>query len=220
MNRISIKFCGFRTVDDVRKATDLQVDLIGFVLAPGRRRSVDPDILQEMASTAGFERSVGVLVNPTIDEIRRWLDLAPLGTIQLCGRETPEFCREVKRRFGLRIIKVFHVSETEDEDGFWPEAYAPWVDVALLDAASQEGGGTGTRFDWRKIPALRKRCRKLGLPLWVAGGLTPENVEELVTSYHPDGVDVSSGIELDGSKSRERMERFVERVRRCESKGD
>jgi phosphoribosylanthranilate isomerase len=220
VSRISIKLCGFRTPEDVRKAAGLEVDLIGFVLAPGRRRSVDPGKLADLASAAGIERSVGVLVNPEMDEIRRWLDLAPLGMLQLCGRETPDFCREVKRRFGVRLIKVFHVSEAGDGNGFRPEVYAPWVDAVLLDAASPEGGGAGTRFDWRKIPTWRKRCKSLGLPLWIAGGLTPENVEELVSAYHPDGVDVSSGIERGGSKSREQMERFVERVRRCESNGD
>jgi phosphoribosylanthranilate isomerase len=213
MKRTQIKLCGFRTLEDVEMIEGFPVDAIGFILVPGRKRSVSPEQISALVDRVpSGVLTVGVLMNPSLDEIGEWLSLAPLQAIQLHGEEPPAFCRAVKERFPVRVIKTFHVDE-EIKSPWSLQEYSPWIDVALLDSgAGKTRGGTGTTFDWEQISSFQKECRYFQVPLWVAGGLNEENVEGLIRAYAPDGVDVSSGIESDGKKDREKIKRFVERV--------
>lgn len=93
--------------------------------------------------------------------------------------------------------------------------YAGTVDAFLLDTP---GGGTGRRFAWDVIPGYAAAARELGVPLFVAGGLDPGNVTDLVGRYGPDGVDVSSGVETDGAKDPAKIAAFLERVRDIDQK--
>jgi phosphoribosylanthranilate isomerase len=90
-------------------------------------------------------------------------------------------------------------------------AYQGAVSTILLDTA---GGGTGRTFRWERIPPYLEAAHRLGMKLFVAGGLTPDNVSALITSYHPDGVDISSGVETDGVKDIDKIASFAERVYR------
>ncbi len=213
MKRTKIKLCGFRTIEDVEKIEGLAIDATGFILVPGRKRSVSREQFAELVDRVPpGVLTVGVLMNPSLAEIAEWLSLAPLKAIQLHGEEPPEFCRLVKGRFAVQVIKTFHVNEETQSPCFLRE-YFPWIDAALLDSsAGQTRGGTGTRFDWEQIPFFQQECRQHQVPLWVAGGLDEKNVEDLIRIHAPDGVDVSSGIESGGRKDRDKMKRFVERV--------
>ncbi|WP_164491691.1 phosphoribosylanthranilate isomerase [Staphylospora marina] len=213
MKSIHVKLCGFRRPEEVREAAALEVDRIGFILARGRRRSVEPEVFPDLVREAGPDRSVGVLVDPAMEEIGTWLDRATWKTVQLCGGESPDFCRRVKETFGLSVIKVFHVCQCGKQPAFPLDAYASSVDAFLLDAFAPEGGGGGKTFDWNLIPPVLDRCRRLGKPLWVAGGLTASNVGKLLGRIRPDGVDVSGGIERNGKKCPETMKRFLKEVR-------
>jgi tryptophan synthase beta chain len=215
VKRPLIKLCGFRSLADVEEAIKLDIDAIGFVLVPGRKRTVAKRDLPALVQWVPRHIwTVGVMQNPTLDEICSWLMLAPLTAIQLHGEEMPIFCRQVKETFpNLILIKTFHVSN-EIKQAEQLEQYAPWIDVALLDTGTgQNRGGSGKPFDWNQIPAFRERSTALHLPVWVAGGLTVGNVAELVGRYRPDGVDVSSGIETNGEKDAGLMRQFVERVK-------
>ncbi|MGA9173136.1 MAG: phosphoribosylanthranilate isomerase [Thermoactinomyces sp.] len=215
----ALKFCGFLAEADVVKAVHLDIDAIGFILVPGRKRSIKKEMLPNLVRKVP-ERvwTVGVLQNPSIQEIEEWLSLAPLTAIQLHGGETPEFCREVKKAFGVRVIKTFHVANRID-GGDRLAQFSPWIDVALLDTGTgKTSGGSGQSFDWNQIPPFYEQCRMLGVPLWVAGGLNALNVTSLIKRYRLDGVDVSSGIEADGRKNADLMAQFVERVKSCENR--
>jgi phosphoribosylanthranilate isomerase len=86
--------------------------------------------------------------------------------------------------------------------------YQDAVDAILLD---NQRGGTGERFSWGAIPRLREYAG--GLPIFVAGGLNPDNVADLLAEHRPFGVDVSSGVETEGAKDPEKITVFVQKVR-------
>ncbi|MBH8582316.1 MULTISPECIES: phosphoribosylanthranilate isomerase [Thermoactinomyces] len=217
MKKPFIKFCGFQSVRDVQKVSRLPVDAVGFILVPGRRRSVTRSRLPELIRhlSAG-QAAIGVLQNPSWDEVKSWLETASLSGIQLHGEEPAGLLRKIKSaRPGLHLTKVIHMQDA------WPEparlkAYQPWADAILLDtAAGNIKGGTGKPFDWRLVPAWKEACNKLNLPCWVAGGLDENNVVELITRYRPDGIDVSGGIEINQRKDGVKMRLFLERVKRA-----
>lgn len=218
MRRTFVKFCGLQTVADVNNAVAFDVDALGFICVPNRKRTVKEAELCNMRQyVPNTLTAVGVLMNPTVKTVEHWLSIAAFSAIQLHGDESPSFCRECKERFpNVQIIKAFHLEPTTVECNIEP--YLPWIDVALFDASFQgQRGGTGKRFDWSKIPTIATICREAQLPFWVAGGIDPTNVAELVETYHPDGIDVSSGIERNGVKDAERMKALIEKVRQIDS---
>lgn len=217
MNRVQIKFCGFRTEKEVDEAVQLPVDAVGFILVPGRKRTIRVDRLSSLVRRVAEPIwTVGVFQNAPLEEIIEVLEWVPLRAVQLHGDESPSFCRSLKERSTVKIIKAFHVGEEIADQRHLPE-FAPWIDVALLDAASgQRKGGTGQTFAWEKIPPFGEACRREKIPLWIAGGLHEENVLSLISRYRPQGIDVSSGIEAEGRKDPERMKRLVRKVKRYE----
>ncbi|MDR6224495.1 phosphoribosylanthranilate isomerase [Desmospora profundinema] len=216
MKRTRIKLCGLRREEDVAALYGLDVDAAGFILVPGRKRTVTPERVRQLQSLlpAGV-RSVGVMMDPSVQEVESLLETVPLDEIQLHGGESPSFCRRIKEQLDITVVKVFHMEESVDGNAV-PEAYAPWIGGALLDSSvGGVRGGSGKRFAWDQIPAIRERWKPLGVPLWVAGGVSADNVTALL-SYHPDGVDVSSRIETAGRKDPVLMKRLVERVRQVD----
>ncbi|MFC4078081.1 phosphoribosylanthranilate isomerase [Salinithrix halophila] len=211
--RTTVKICGLRRPEDVEGLAGLDLDAAGFILVPGRKRTVSMKTASDLVKRLprGIA-SIGVMMDPSEEEVDRWLSAVSFDRIQLHGEESAVFCRRLKERFHLPIIKVFHIGQKGPVDT--PEEYAPWVDGVLLDSSvGDRRGGTGRPFDWEAIPTVRQQWKKVGVPVWVAGGLHPGNVGELLMRYAPDGVDTSSGVETAGKKQRDRMAQFVERVR-------
>lgn len=228
----AVKICGIRTPETLVAVQDLPIDYVGFVFARSKRQ-ISPQeagrmiALRAERSGSGVEgwsgrfRSVGVFVDAEPELLEETLRMAPLDAVQLHGRESPAYCRWVKDSFGVEVWRSWPAApdirnHADGETAIREHrealaAYAGTVDVILLDTA---GGGSGLTFDWRTIPAYHDWCRANGIRLFVAGGLTPDNVGELLEAYMPDGVDVSSGVETEGSKDIEKIKRFVERVKR------
>ena len=212
-SRVRVKICGLKSVETAEAVGRMNPDLVGFVFAASKRR-VSPELAGDMIRTlkaAGSKAmSAGVFVNPTLTELEEAMASAPLDVIQLHGTETPEFCERVKARFaGILVYKVFPVS-AQDNISEQLDAYCHTIDAIMLDTI---GGGTGKTFEWECIPKYSAYAGSIGLPLIVAGGLNPDNVEDLVKSYRPDGVDVSSGVETDGIKDLNKISAFIERVK-------
>lgn len=185
--------------------------MLGFVLTESRRQvSVETlvALVQEVPAAMG---TVGVFVNPTLDELQHILDTVPLTYIQLHGQESPSFCAEVAGRFHVRVIKALPVRNM-DVLIRQLKHYAGTVHGFLFDTYHPDKpGGTGRRFSWEHIPDIQRHVGDI--PYWIAGGLTPDNVSELVRTYRPYGVDVSSGVETDGQKDIQKIARFVEKVK-------
>ncbi|EFM09759.1 Phosphoribosylanthranilate isomerase [Paenibacillus curdlanolyticus YK9] len=222
MSRTRIKICGLRDRETIRSMHGLNVDAIGFVFAQSKRQ-VSPelasDLIEEVRAwpTASSEGTaplaVGVFVNADLAELTSVVQTAELDVVQLHGSETPELCAAVKRALDVQVWKVFPIGRSAEEDAAGADArlqpFQSVVDAVLIDTA---GGGTGEVFDWNVIRDYEEAAAKLGVPLYVAGGLHLDNVQPLVQLYRPGGVDVSSGVETEGVKDIEKISTFVRRV--------
>lgn len=224
-----VKICGITKPETLRAIRHLPIDYIGFVFAASKRQVNEEqaaELLRELTSDSPNRRpqTVGVFVNPELDELEGILHKAPLDVVQLHGQESPEFCRQVKERFGVQVFKVLPVEgevESLENDGDggagllrMPDAYSGVIDALMLDTFdARAAGGTGKTFRWSVIPEYRVWAERAGIPLIVAGGLQPDNVAGLIADYQPHGVDVSSGVETDGHKDISKITTFVERVK-------
>jgi phosphoribosylanthranilate isomerase len=229
MRSTRVKICGLRDSHTIRAMDRLPVDEIGFVFAKSRRQ-VTPELAGELirevkklrTPSGAAPRTVGVFVDATMELLREVLQQAPLDVVQLHGNEGPELCAAARREFGVDVWKVFSVAENgqtgpagsaaADYGSSRLEAYRGAIDAALIDTA---GGGTGRTFAWEAIQGYLEAADRIGVPLYAAGGLHPDNVGELLEAYVPHGVDVSSGVETDGVKDIDKIRLFVERVKRA-----
>ncbi|MDQ0088107.1 phosphoribosylanthranilate isomerase [Paenibacillus anaericanus] len=220
MSDVILKICGLQSVEVLKSMINLPIDYLGFVFAKSKRQVTSSQavellsVLSEWTSSHNLE-SVGVFVNPTIEELQSLLAEVPLDVLQLHGSESPEFCREASELFGLKIYKAFSVRDDESihvEEIL--ERYNGVLDGMLLDTYDPHyGGGSGVTFRWNLAAPYQTWAKNQGIPFLVAGGLHAGNVGELINTLAPDGVDVSSGVESDGVKDITKITAFVERVK-------
>ncbi|WP_211745007.1 phosphoribosylanthranilate isomerase [Paenibacillus sp. Marseille-Q4541] len=220
-----VKICGLQDVEVLKSMKHLTVDFIGFVFARSKRQVTAAQAADLVNLFSEWEvrplpKSVGVFVNPKLEEVEGILEQVSLDVIQLHGGESPEFCRELKARLGVEVFKVFSLNsnpnELEEDIEATLAPYQGAVDAILIDTFDPlYGGGSGKTFAWDRSLPYQIWARKMNIPLFVAGGLQPDNVNELVNSYSPDGVDVSSGVETNGIKDINKMTAFVERVKKA-----
>lgn len=207
-----VKICGLTNIEDARHAATCGADMLGFIFAESPRR-VAPDRVREILETLRAEgldypTPVGVFVNvPEGDVIGTCLECG-IGTAQLSGDESPDFCR-LLTRMGIAVIKAFHIRDaTSIQTMYTYDA----VDYFLCDTFDpRRAGGTGRTFDHSLIEGLSEKFQTI-----LAGGLTPDNVAEAVAVVKPWGVDVASGVEAaKGKKDPAKVEAFI-RNARCE----
>lgn len=150
---------------------------------------------------------VGVFVNPTIERVVQAAENAQLTMIQLSGNEGSNFCNEVRRRTGLKVIKAFHIGNHADIRR--SSAYR-FSDFHLFDTARKGSfGGTGETFDWNLLADYHSE-----IPFLLAGGLNPHNVTEAIRIVRPDAVDVASGVEKEpGIKDHGKLTAFFQAAR-------
>jgi phosphoribosylanthranilate isomerase len=202
-----IKHCGITTLADAHLAAEAGAWALGMIFWPESPRRCAHDEAQLIGTS--LRRTVhltGVFVNQRLDEIDRAAEIAGLDVVQLHGDEGPAFCAEVARRTGAKVIKAVRVRSRATLQA----AAAYHTDLLLLDA-HVEGvpGGTGQTIDWDLV-----RQAKLGAPLILSGGLTPDNVAEAIAATQPFAVDVASGTEsAPGVKDPARLQAFHEAVR-------
>ncbi|WP_409346616.1 phosphoribosylanthranilate isomerase [Paenibacillus sp. MBLB4367] len=234
----TVKICGIRTYGQLQSIIDLPIDHIGFVFARSKRQVTADEaapmveLLSKRREAGTAPLSVGVFVNPTLEELRAVMRQAPLDVIQLHGQESPAFCAEVKEAFGFQVFKALPIASGQEKEGGASAGlsgegvtdeeriehllgpYRGTVDAILLDTYDPViGGGSGQTFAWDRIPPYLSWTKSAGMKLIVAGGLHAGNVGDLIGEYLPDGVDVSSGVETDGIKDIDKIAAFVERVK-------
>lgn len=205
---VLIKICGITNLEDTFSAIEAGADALGFNFYKKSPRYIEPakarEIIEQIPASI---LSVGVFVNEkSAKDIERIAHEAGLNAVQLHGDELPAYCSQLK---SYRVIKAFRVN-TE----FRPEDVLQFeVDSVLLDTYSrEEHGGTGKIFDWK----IAAETRKLFPRLFLAGGLTPENVAEAIKQINPYGVDACSGLEITGGKKDAiKVQKFIEAVRRA-----
>lgn len=184
-SRVRVKICGITRLEDAQAAIAAGADALGFVFYPPSPRYVAPEVAAAIIrQLPPFVTTVGLVVDPAVDEVRALLRQLPLSLLQFHGDEDNAFCAQ----FGHAWIKALAVKPDTDLAAL----AAAYPDAAglLLDAWHPDlRGGTGQTFDWSRIPA------QLQKPLILAGGLTPENVAGAVHQVRPYAVDVSGGVE-------------------------
>ncbi len=216
---VQVKLCGNTTLEDARAAEAAGADLLGFVIEvpveTPRKISLDRarDIARSLSKPA-----VAVLVDPSLDFALRAADATGAWAVQLSGSEPPDFVRRVTDH--VRTIKAVHVAPDGrvrlppgvKEPGSYLRGLEDAADFLLLDSAAPgKAGGTGQTHNWSNARATKEL---VGIPLILAGGLTPGNVAEAVAEVDPWGVDVASGVEAaPGRKDPSRMKLFVQKAK-------
>ena len=203
-----VKICGITNLEDALLSAKFGADALGFNFYEKSPRYISPENARQIIEQLQQEiLKVGVFVNEDLDKIVRIANIAKLDAIQLHGEEMPEYARELKAKTNLEIIKAFRVS-TE----FMPEDVLRYkVDAILLDAYSpKEHGGTGETFDWE----IAKKVQEVFQKMYLAGGLTHENVLRAIYDTWAFAVDVCSGIETGyGVKDRVKLINFITKVK-------
>ena len=199
-----VKICGITSVADAQTAAEAGADMIGLMFYEGSPRHITlPQAVEISRSLPPFVQRVGVFVNPEPAQVMEAITACGLNLLQFHGDEPSEFCTQ----FGLMSVKALRVRDAASIAAL--EQYQ--TEAFLLDAYSKAGlGGTGERFNWD----LAVEAQKFGKPIFLAGGLTPENVADAVRQVRPFAVDVSSGVESSpGKKDAAKVKAFIEAVR-------
>lgn len=201
---VKVKICGITNLEDATEAVSHGADALGFVFFKKSPRYISPSkakaIIKELPP---FISSVGLFVNEKKTTIEKTISQTGINIVQLHGDEPPKACS-----LSRPVIKAIRVKSLESLDPL--SKYKDRVSAFLLDAYTQEAfGGTGKIFNW-DIAVEAKRFGKIIL----AGGLTPDNIEQAIRWVHPYAVDVSSGVEAEkGKKDHRKMKLFIERAK-------
>ncbi len=198
-----VKICGLKEIQHVKAAVQAGADAIGFVFAPSKRQVSITQAQQLAKHVPKGVMKIGVFVNPTPEELQKAVLGVPLDYVQYHGDETPDFIAQQ----GYPSIKALSIHGAEDVQA----ATNYDVDYYLFDAPGTEyKGGSGHTFDWTLLEAAGIQRDKLIL----AGGLKVENIQEALSLVSPSMVDVSSGVETEGSKDTKKIEAFLQAVKR------
>ncbi len=202
--KTQVKICGLTSVADGLAAAGAGADMIGLMFYDGSPRHVSLATAGEISrALPPFVLRVGVFVNPEPDLVLRAIAECGLNLLQFHGAEDSDFCTQ----FGVMSLKAIRVRSAESLQTLGDFH----TDAFLLDAYSPSGlGGTGEKFNWD----LAIEAQKFGKPIFLAGGLTPENVADAVRQVRPFAVDVSSGVEsAPGKKDAAKVRAFIAAVR-------
>lgn len=195
-----IKICGFTKVEEIAYIESLPVDFMGMVLFfPKSKRNISIEQAKKIIEAAPEEiHKVAVVVSPTLEQVRE-IERAGFDFIQIHGTMAEDLWENIH----LPVIRAYNGETGAVEENDQIFAY-------LLDAASP---GSGKVWDWKAVSSFDAK----GKNIFLAGGLTPENVAEAMQTVHPYGVDVSSGVErTEGGKDQEKISKFVKEV--CKSR--
>lgn len=212
--RTRAKICGITRIEDIHSAANAGADAIGFVFYAPSPRSVTIEQAQELAKhVPAYVQIVGLFVNATVDEIAQVLEVVPLDMLQFHGDETAEQCQKIAQKTKRRWYKAIQVKPELDVINTIKSYQNVGASAVLLDAWHPElKGGTGHSFDWSQFP-------KLDIPLILAGGLKPDNVEDAIKTTNAYAVDVSGGVEsAKGIKDQQLIEQFMQGVHRGSAK--
>ena len=212
---VRVKICGISETADAGFAAEAGADFIGVVFAKSTRR-----VSLETARHIAFAiknanpkpELVGVFVNETIEKVEQTAKECGLDRVQLSGNETIEYCKKIS----LPVIKTVHIpvsAQAQEVSGIvasWYTAMKNRKFCCLLDTAVPgKHGGTGKAFDWEIVKEVAAR-----FPVFIAGGLTPENVRQAIDEVNPFAVDVCSGVRTEGKLDEKKLEVFVNNINR------
>ena len=195
-----IKLCGLSRKCDIEWANALKPEYIGFVFWSKSKRNVPPEKAKELKDLLSPDiKAVGVFVDEPIENVAELLNDNIIDIAQLHGGEDEEYIKKLRTLSDKPIIKAFLLKSESDAE----RAEKSTADYILVDS----GTGTGKSFDWELL-------KNISRPYFLAGGLCCENISQAITALDPYAVDVSSGIETNGCKDKNKMAAFVAAVRK------
>lgn len=184
---VKLKICGIRRIEDVEIINKVLPDYVGFIFAPSKRQiNLETAIILKKKLDSRV-KTVGVFVNSSIDYITNIVKKGVIDLIQLHGNEDELFISELRKKVSVEIIKAVKVNEFNSIDS----STASYI---LLDS----GGGSGQTFDWKLAP-------KINRPLFIAGGISIDNIKEAIDFFNPFALDISSSVETNGFKDYEKI---------------
>lgn len=193
-----VKLCGLRSREDAELVNEVRPEYAGFVFAPSKRQ-ISPCSAYHLSKIIKYSKLVGVFVNESPAVIEEIAALVKLDAIQLHGDESDKYICRLKKSCGCEIWKVLRIRRPEDmaADAF------PHADRLLVDSyAKGVRGGSGKRIELETLQKLDVS------KLIIAGGISMETVDE-VLALKPYGIDVSSALETDGKKDKEKVRAFM-----------
>ena len=203
MSAVKIKICGLRRIEDIENVNNVLPDYIGFVFAESKRQ-INAETAAELKQKLDKRiTAVGVFVNQSIDFIAKLYQNKIIEIAQLHGDEDDEYIDNLRQVCDCKIIKSVSVSNVLP-------VLPKTADYLLFDKASTQRGGTGETFDWSALTNYN------GIPYFLAGGLTAENVSDALKLISPFAVDVSSGVETNDFKDPDKINKFVQIMRRTQ----
>ena len=213
-----VKICGNTSLEDTLVAAEAGADAVGFVFARSPRQVTREQVGRIISKLPTAIEKIGVFVDSTFGEVDGSVRECNLTGIQLHFDGSERLSARLRERFGpaLRILRVAHYGTA---DATMPNDSA--VDAVLIDSRTTTAvGGTGVPFDWRAA-ADEFRAQNMPARIVIAGGLSPENVEEAIVTLHPWGVDVVSGVEAaPGRKDPDKVRSFIARARAAATCGN
>jgi len=209
MKRTLIKICGMTNAKDITFADTLDIDFIGLIFTPQSPRCIDVEILSTISEVKTSKKIVGVFLDQPREFIQNIIKEINLDYIQFHGSEDYSFCKS----FNLPFFKTLHVRS--DTISMWTESHQKSNMVVLDNQIGENKGGTGKIFDWNILKNDEILLGNLKQKKYlIAGGLSLDNIDSLLLTYNPLGVDVSSSLEQSiGHKNYDLMRNFVDHVR-------
>lgn len=206
-----VKLCGINKIEYANMAVALGADFLGFLV--GITHVAEDKLTNEEAkriiSEVDFKNSIPIAVTHLKDakSVVRTMREINVSSVQLHDNFTIDGIKEIRDSFPESyIIKAVHIQQRERSLDY-AHMFEEYVDALILDSRTEDRlGGTGNIHDWnisRDIVTTVKR------PVFLAGGLTPDNVLSAIQKVHPYGVDVNSGVEIDGEKDYVKMAQFI-----------
>lgn len=194
-----VKLCGLKRLCDIEWANEVRPDYVGFVFAGKKRRVTDAIATALRQHLDQAIPAVGVFVNEEQEHIIQLVKAGVIQVVQLHGQEDDDYIEGLRQTIDVPLIKAFAITGTDSLKA----VKTCRADYVLLDNGP---GGTGEAFDWQTIQ------HRIHRPFFLAGGLTPENVAQAM-ALKPYALDVSSGIETDGVKDKQKIIKFMAQVK-------
>lgn len=203
MRNVKVKICGVKTLEDALFVETAGADAIGFNFYKKGKRYIEPKVCAEITSKLSpFTAVFGIFVNEDIAEVVKIAKMCSLTVVQLHGDEDNAYIDELKANINVQIVKVLRIKDGADIDKL-NEYHG---DYFLIDSYCVEYGGSGQRIDFEAC----ERFASSGKKIILAGGLTPDNVGEIVEILNPYAVDTASGVEVSpGVKDLNKVEKFI-----------
>ena len=204
-DKVWVKICGICDEQTARFTCEAGADAIGMVFANSKRRLTYEQAARISVAIRDWPQvlKVGVFVNPSEKELHEAFQFCGLDIAQLHGDESPEFCKNLQYPY-IRALPVKSEDWIIEQISGYPKS------CILLDTfAAGERGGSGKVFPW----GIASQITALGYKVILAGGLNCENVSAAIEQSKALGVDVSSGVETNGKKDRDKIKNFITKAK-------